>query len=200
MKYVFIDMDGTIAEWGYPDGRISGDYQFGDYFNKQPINDVIAEIYNLYSNSEEYIVYILSAVPNTKAIFEKNSWLDLNFIIPYENRIYIREDEDKVDIIKFVLDKFYGLEVDGNAILIDDKKEWLTKAAEAGIEVFHPTKIITSFQNRMAELKREEEQKVENTEGNEENTVENIIDESVEENNNVDQPEVIETEGIPEEN
>ena len=46
MKYVFIDMDGTIAEWGYPDGRISGDYQFGDYFNKQPINDVIAEIYN----------------------------------------------------------------------------------------------------------------------------------------------------------
>ena len=99
MKYVFIDMDGTIAEWGYPDGRISGDYQFGDYFNKQPINDVIAEIYNLYSNSEEYIVYILSTVPNTEAIFEKNSWLDLNFIIPYENRIYIREDEDKIDII-----------------------------------------------------------------------------------------------------
>ena len=59
MKYVFIDMDGTIAEWGYPDGRISGEYQFGDYVNKQPINDVIAEIYNLYSNSEDYIVYVL---------------------------------------------------------------------------------------------------------------------------------------------
>lgn len=195
MKYVFIDMDGTIAEWGYPDGRISGDYQFGDYFNKQPINDVIAEIYNLYSNSEEYIVYILSAVPNTEAIFEKNSWLDLNFIIPYENRIYIREDEDKIDIIKFVLDKFYGLEVAGNAILIDDKKEWLTKAVEAGIEVFHPTKIITSFQNRMAELKREEEQKVESNEGIEENT-----NEVIEEDGNVDQPEVIETESISEEN
>lgn len=195
MKYVFIDMDGTIAEWGYPDGRISGDYQFGDYFNKQPINDVIAEIYNLYSNSEEYIVYILSAVPNTEAIFEKNSWLDLNFIIPYENRIYIREDEDKIDIIKFILDKFYGLEVAGNAILIDDKKEWLTKAVEAGIEVFHPTKIITSFQNRMAELKREEEQKVESNEGIEENT-----NEVIEEDGNVDQPEVIETESISEEN
>lgn len=195
MKYVFIDMDGTIAEWGYPDGRISGDYQFGDYFNKQPINDVIAEIYNLYSNSEEYIVYILSAVPNTEAIFEKNSWLDLNFIIPYENRIYIREDEDKINIIKFVLDKFYGLEVAGNAILIDDKKEWLTKAAEAGIEVFHPTKIITSFQNRMAELKREEEQKVESNEEIEENT-----NEVIEEDGNIDQPEVIETESISEEN
>lgn len=174
MKYVFIDMDGTIAEWGYPDGRISGDYQFGDYVNKQPINDVIAEIYNLYSNSEDYIVYVLSAVPNTKAIFEKNSWLDAYFVIPYQNRIFIRNDEDKIDIIKFVLDKFYGLAPEGNAILVDDKKELLLKAAEIGIEAIHPTKIITSFQQRMAELQNNKpEPEEENNE--EENEVE-IVD------------------------
>lgn len=167
MKYVFIDMDGTIAEWGYPDGRISGEYQFGDYVNKQPINDVIAEIYNLYSNSEDYIVYVLSAVPNTKAIFEKNSWLDAYFVIPYQNRIFIRNDEDKIDIIKFVLDKFYGLTPEGNAILVDDKKELLLKAAEVGIEAIHPTKIITSFQQRMAELQKNKPEVGNNEEGNE---------------------------------
>lgn len=167
MKYVFIDMDGTIAEWGYPDGRISGEYQFGDYVNKQPINDVIAEIYNLYSNSEDYIVYVLSAVPNTKAIFEKNSWLDAYFVIPYQNRIFIRNDEDKIDIIKFVLDKFYGLTPEGNAILVDDKKELLLKAAEVGIEAIHPTKIITSFQQRMAELQNNKPEVGNNEEGNE---------------------------------
>lgn len=167
MKYVFIDMDGTIAEWGYPDGRISGEYQFGDYVNKQPINDVIAEIYNLYSNSEDYIVYVLSAVPNTKAIFEKNSWLDTYFVIPYQNRIFIRNDEDKIDIIKFVLDKFYGLAPEGNAILVDDKKELLLKATEIGIEAIHPTKIITSFQQRMAELQKNKPEVGNNEEGNE---------------------------------
>lgn len=167
MKYVFIDMDGTIAEWGYPDGRISGEYQFGDYVNKQPINDVIAEIYNLYSNSEDYIVYVLSAVPNTKAIFEKNSWLDAYFVIPYQNRIFIRNDEDKIDIIKFVLDKFYGLTPEGNAILVDDKKELLLKAAEVGIEAIHPTKIITSFQQRMAELQNNKPEVGNSEEGNE---------------------------------
>lgn len=167
MKYVFIDMDGTIAEWGYPDGRISGEYQFGDYVNKQPINDVIAEIYNLYSNSEDYIVYVLSAVPNTKAIFEKNSWLDAYFVIPYQNRIFIRNDEDKIDIIKFVLDKFYGLTPEGNAILVDDKKELLLKATEIGIEAIHPTKIITSFQQRMAELQNNKPEVGNNEEGNE---------------------------------
>lgn len=167
MKYVFIDMDGTIAEWGYPDGRISGEYQFGDYVNKQPINDVIAEIYNLYSNSEDYIVYVLSAVPNTKAIFEKNSWLDAYFVIPYQNRIFIRNDEDKIDIIKFVLDKFYGLTPEGNAILVDDKKELLLKAAEIGIEAIHPTKIITSFQQRMAELQNNKPEDENNEEENE---------------------------------
>lgn len=171
MKYVFIDMDGTIAEWGYPDGRISGEYQFGDYVNKQPINDVIAEIYNLYSNSEDYIVYVLSAVPNTKAIFEKNSWLDAYFVIPYQNRIFIRNDEDKIDIIKFVLDKFYGLTPEGNAILVDDKKELLLKAAEVGIEAIHPTKIITSFQQRMAELQEKNKQKQQEKEDNENNSV-----------------------------
>ena len=167
MKYVFIDMDGTIAEWGYPDGRISGEYQFGDYVNKQPINDVIAEIYNLYSNSEDYIVYVLSAVPNTKAIFEKNSWLDTYFVIPYQNRIFIRNDEDKIDIIKFVLDKFYGLAPEGNAILVDDKKELLLKATEIGIEAIHPTKIITSFQQRKAELQKNKPEVGNNEEGNE---------------------------------
>ena len=169
MKYVFIDMDGTIAEWGYPDGRISGEYKFGDYFGKQPINDVIAEIYNRFNDPKEYSVLVISAVPNTKAIIEKNAWLNNFFVIPYENRIFIQKNEDKVDIIDFYLRQVIGIEPKGNAILIDDKKEWLTKAEEYGIEIYHPTKIIGLYQTRMAELQekhKQEQQKKEKSENN----------------------------------
>lgn len=171
MKYVFVDMDGTIAEWGYPDGRISGKYKFGDYIDKQPINDVIAEIYNKYSNSEEYIILVISAIPNTQASIEKDAWLNRYFNIPYENRIYIRVGEDKVDIINFYLRQVLRTEPAGNAILIDDRKDWLTKAMDMGIEVYHPTKIITSYQNRMESLcnKENEDNKDEEIEEKKEN-------------------------------
>lgn len=159
MKYVFVDMDGTIAEWGYPDGRISGEYKFGDYIGKNPINDVIAEIYNMFSSTEEnqkeYIIMVVSAVPNTKAAMEKNVWLDNFFNVPYPNRIYINQNEDKVEIIKFYLENIIGVEPKGNSILIDDKKEILIKGNEIGMEVYHPTKIISLFQNRMAELQKQ---------------------------------------------
>ena len=169
MKYVFIDMDGTIAEWGYPDGRISGEYKFGDYIGKQPINDVIAEIYNRFSDPKEYVVFIISAVPNTKAIIEKNAWLNNFFVVPYENRIFIQKNEDKVDIIDFYLRQVIGVEPKGNAILIDDKKEWLTKAEEYGIEIYHPTKIIGLYQMRMAELQEKNKQQQQQEEEDENN-------------------------------
>lgn len=165
MKYVFVDMDGTIAEWGYPDGRISGDYKFGDYLGKHPINDVIAEIYNTYSNSEkenEYIIMVISAVPNTRATMEKNIWLDNFFNVPYSNRIFISEDEDKIDIIEFYLKNIVGLDPKDNSILIDDKKDWLLRGKDIGMEVYHPTKIIASFQNRMLELQKQNQEKEEN--------------------------------------
>ena len=169
MKYVFIDMDGTIAEWGYPDGRISGEYRFGDYIGKQPINDVIAEIYNRFSDPKEYVVFIISAVPNTKAIIEKNAWLNNFFVVPYENRIFIQKNEDKVDIIDFYLRQVIGIEPKGNTILIDDKKEWLTKAEEYGIEIYHPTKIIGLYQMRMAELQEKNKQQQQQEEEDENN-------------------------------
>lgn len=176
MKYVFVDMDGTIAEWGYPDGRISGEYKFGDYIGKNPINDVIAEILNLYSGSEEnqkeYIIMTVSAVPNSKAIMEKNVWLDNFFNIPYPNRIYISQNEDKVEVIKFYLENIAGVDPKGNSILIDDKKDILIKGNEFGMEVYHPTKIIALFQNRMAELQKQNQQNQENVESNNSSSVE----------------------------
>lgn len=177
MKYVFVDMDGTIAEWGYPDGRIGGEYRFGDYIGKQPINDVIAEIYNLFSNTEEYIVFVVSAVPNSKAIIEKNAWLNNFFVVPYENRIFILNGENKVEIINFYLRNVLGVEPQENAILIDDRRDWLMDAERNGYQVYHPTKLIGMFQNRMAEMQKQktennQDEEKENVESPEENVVE----------------------------
>lgn len=165
MQYVFVDIDGTIAEWGYPDGRISGGYKLGDYMNKKPIDNVIAEIYNLYANKQDYIIFITSVVPNANAIFEKNIWLDKYFNIPYQNRIYLSKEEDKIDVIEFYMKNFANVELKGNSILIDDRKDWLIKGKELGMEVYHPTQIITSFQDRMESLL--ENNILENNEGEE---------------------------------
>ena len=54
---------------------------------------------------------------------EKNAWLNQFFMVPYENRIFIQQGEDKVEIIDFYLKQVMGVEPKGNAILIDDSEE-----------------------------------------------------------------------------
>ena len=105
---------------------------------------------------------VISAVPNTRATMEKNIWLDNFFNVPYSNRIFISEDEDKIDIIEFYLKNIVGLDPKDNSILIDDKKDWLLRGKDIGMEVYHPTKIIASFQNRMLELQKQNQKKEEN--------------------------------------
>lgn len=158
MKYVFVDMDGTIAEWGYPDGRISGDFQDGDFLRKKPVDIIIEEIIHKWGNSD-FCIIVCSAVPCTKATFEKNIWLDANFNVPYENRFFISKEEDKIDIIKYYIEKIKGLSFRQNAVIVDDRKDILQKAESYGVEFYHPTRLITDYMTRQVEeqIKAQEE-------------------------------------------
>ena len=81
--------------------------------------------------------------------------------------------------IKFYLENIAGVDPKGNSILIDDKKDILIKGNEFGMEVYHPTKIIALFQNRMAELQKQNQQNQQNQENQED--VESNNSSSVEE-------------------
>lgn len=149
MKYVFVDMDGVIAEYGYPSGAYDGEFQKGNYLGKKPVNTVINEIISKYNDSE-HIIMVCSACPNTKAVFEKNEWLNLNFNVPYENRIFTTLDEDKIDVIKYFIEDMMHGNLQEHALIIDDKGSILAKAHSFGMECYHPTQLLA--------IKKEDEQ------------------------------------------
>lgn len=141
MKYVFVDMDGVIAEYGYPNGLYDGEFQKGNYVGKKPVATIINEILEKYNNSD-HIIMVCSASPNAKATLEKNDWLNNNFGVPYENRIFITPEEDKVEVIRYYIEDLMHGNVQQHAIVIDDKGSILTKAHSLGIECYHPTQLL----------------------------------------------------------
>ena len=157
MKYVFVDMDGVIAEYGYPNGLYDGEFQKGNYVGKKPVATIINEILEKYNNSD-HIIMVCSASPNAKATLEKNDWLNNNFGVPYENRIFITPEEDKIEVIRYYIEDLMHGNVQQHAIVIDDKGSILAKAHSLGIECYHPTQLLA--------LKKinnpQEEQNVEN--------------------------------------
>ena len=141
MKYVFVDMDGVIAEYGYPNGLYDGEFQKGNYVGKKPVATIINEILEKYNNSD-HIIMVCSASPNAKATLEKNDWLNNNFGVPYENRIFITPEEDKVEVIRYYIEDLMHGNVQQHAIVIDDKGSILAKAHSLGIECYHPTQLL----------------------------------------------------------
>lgn len=141
MKYVFVDMDGVIAEYGYPNGLYDGEFQKGNYVGKKPVVTIINEILEKYNNSD-HIIMVCSASPNAKATLEKNDWLNNNFGVPYENRIFITPEEDKVEVIRYYIEDLMHGNVQQHAIVIDDKGSILAKAHSLGIECYHPTQLL----------------------------------------------------------
>lgn len=173
MQYVFVDMDGVIAEYGYPNGRYSGDFTKGNYIGKKPVQVVIDEIIRKYNNND-YVIAVCSAISSSKAIFEKNDWLNNYFKVPYENRIFIGKDEDKVDIIRYYIEDMLHGSVQEHAIIIDDKGSVLTRAQELGIECYHPTQLIALAEKEREKAKALENLKVEQEENKEEPVVEAV--------------------------
>lgn len=141
-KYLFIDMDNTIAENMTCD-KI--DFYKGIYLNKRPINVVINAIKELYPDAK-YII-----VSKTQGGFdgrlEKEIWIDEYF--PEASPVIIIEyNEEKKDIIDIYL-KINNINPE-NCLFIDDKKSELQKVKTLGVKTKYPQQIICDYE----ELKR----------------------------------------------
>ena len=195
MKYVFVDMDGVIAEYGYPSGLYDGEFQKGNYVGKKPVVSVIDEIIEIYNNPN-YIVMICSASPNAKATLEKNDWLNNNFGVPYENRIFITPEEDKVEVIRYYIEDIMHGNVQEHAIIIDDKGSVLAKAHSLGMECYHPTQLMALKAQRDAEQKAAQAQQkiIEDSQVTDEQQPEEpqVTDEVLENNEIINEDEFIE--------
>lgn len=112
-KRLFIDMDGTLAE--YRTFVSMEQYFQPEYFKSlKPLTNVVEAIKLFIKNNPNVDVYILSACPEgPTAPKEKNDWLDTHLPqIPLKNRIYTLIGQNKKDFIPGGIGK--------NDFLLDD--------------------------------------------------------------------------------
>lgn len=147
MKYLFIDMDATICDFGVGDGRvIVSDFtnEKGFFLNKSPIKIVLKAIEVLFPRSK-YEYHILSASPTEMGVEEKEVWLDKNFFIEKEKRHFVRyPDESKAVYIQNFCLKHNINPVD--CVLLDDTQRHLEEAEGVGVYVMHPINLICRYE------------------------------------------------------
>ena len=99
-KHIFVDMDGVIAALSTLP-IINGEIDFVNseiYKYLKPVTPVIEKLRGLMGMG--YIVYILSAIPNSFSYHEKNEWLDTHFNIPNERRFFVNQGKHKAEMLE----------------------------------------------------------------------------------------------------
>lgn len=140
MKYVLVDMDGTIAEFYDKRGINIPDFPEGFFLNKRPINIMIKAIKELYKDDT---IIILSNSPSDEADKEKEAWL-LNHDITWD-KIFVRyQFIDKGQTISNFI-KMNNLNPN-DIILIDDDLKYLRNCEKLGITCIHPSHILVEYE------------------------------------------------------
>lgn len=152
MKNIFIDMDGVLADYIGPDGKVTmHDFNIpGFFFNKKPNNIIINAIFSIYP-TKKYEYYILSACPTRVGIREKNEWLDKYFPVKYENRYFVKyPGEDKAKSIKDICNK-RNLELQ-SCLLIDDTHKHLCDVELIGVNAQHPANLLIRYEEYLNKI------------------------------------------------
>lgn len=142
MKKLFIDMDGTIAEW--KPGTLE-EVSRPRYSSSLPVNGNAIEALRLIHNEaakHSFDIYILSAVlPGTSAIQYKNEWIEkFCSYISMEHRLFVPYGANKaqyvMDALHCTMDECY---------LLDDYSINLNQWKEAG---GHPIKMFNRINGK----------------------------------------------------
>ena len=143
VKHLLIDMDGTIAAYSSKSGKINiSEFGIGFFINKQPVKAILKAIYEEFPSSE-YNYTILSHSPHTEANIEKSAWLVKYFNRPIYRTIFVKyPSENKEDYVnQYIIEENI---TKNDIILIDDDHNILrTVERECGIQVYHPSYILT---------------------------------------------------------
>lgn len=145
-KYVFFDVDGTLAEYRYNDKLYSGrctelgcqtlsDLLFSDLFYK---SRPLKTMQNIIASLDSDKIFVLGAIFTNNEVNQKYRWLSENYPnIKQENIILIGSTMMKPDVILEYC-KHYNIKVEDTAF-VDDRLDALRKAEELGITSYHPS-------------------------------------------------------------
>ena len=96
-KRMFVDMDGTLAEF-IPVNTLETLYEEGHFLNLKPHEDVVEAVKEVINTSDTEVYILSSCLSDSEyALDEKNAWLDKYLPeIPKENRLFPPCGESKL--------------------------------------------------------------------------------------------------------
>ena len=144
MKYLMLDMDGTICEFHDPiEGRIyMTDFPKGFFLNKRPIKSVLKVIKKDYS---DYVVIIFSASPDTESDNEKIQWLN-NQGLSWQHIFLKYPDNDKGQALMIFMQR-NNINPD-DITIIDDDHRVLRSCEKLGVHCIHPSHLVVEYESR----------------------------------------------------
>lgn len=144
-KYVFVDLDGTVAEYQQLPTDEYGDVNFVEYevFKKsKPVMPMILRLKRLHAEGKR--IFIVSASPNSICNIEKKEWV--NKYLPFVNDSDIYFVGNKTYKYVFLYQLINKLKFDPkDCMAIDDDHNVLTSYKQLNINSIHPSYFLTNF-------------------------------------------------------
>lgn len=141
-EHIFIDMDGVLAaQTTLP--KINGEIDFVNsevFVYQKPVVPVIEKFKQLHEKG--HTLYILSAIPTSISLEEKNDWLDKHFsIVPKERRFYVNQGKHKSEMLDDLRRKF---KLNKNQVtLVDDYHNTLYDVLNRKMNPMHISEFLT---------------------------------------------------------
>lgn len=146
-KYVFFDVDGTLAEYRYNDhvsggndwgGQTWEELFFGNVFvNNRPLKTMVHLIEKLDANK----IFVLGVITTNHEIDEKYEWFAKYYpSIKRENIIFVADSSLKLIALEQYAKKLNISKED--IVFIDDKHATIRQTEEAGFKSYHVTSFV----------------------------------------------------------
>lgn len=114
---LFVDMDGTLAEWNTSLPKFAKEIFRPGYFKARPAYPMVTQAIRMLICSRAVEVFVISSViDEPHVIADKNSWIDEHIPeLDYSHRIFCKCGENKADKVRETTGRF-----DGYCVLLDD--------------------------------------------------------------------------------
>ena len=144
-KNVFVDLDGTVAEYQTLPTDEFGNINFVEYevfkYSK-PVIEVINKIRRLSEQGKE--IFIISASPNSIASKEKTEWVNKHMPFVKNENIYFAGNKNfKYVFLQELMSKLKLNPQD--CMVIDDDHAVITTYRQLFVNVVHPSKFLTNY-------------------------------------------------------
>ena len=144
-NHIFVDLDGTVAEYQNLPIDEHGDInfvQYGVFKNSKPVIEIINKIKNL--SDQGKTIYIVSASPNSIANKDKQGWV--NKYMPFiknENIYFVGNKNYKYVFLYELINK---LKLDpSDCMAIEDDHAVISTYSQLNINVVHLSKFLTNY-------------------------------------------------------